>query len=198
MNILKRPGWWVASVTIFILLVITALIEMYMGRIWFCSCGDILPWYGYTNGSGNSQHLSDWYSFSHIIHGFIFYAVLWLVLRKLPVQTRLIIAVIIEIAWEIFENTNFTINRYRTATIALDYVGDSIINSLFDILFCILGFILAWRLPVWISITFILVAELVVGYLIHDNLTLNVLMLIYPIAGIKAWQAGPSPIPLAP
>lgn len=198
MKIFLRPGWLAASALVAGIIAIAAFTEYSMGRELICKCGTVLPWYGYTNGPGNSQHLSDWYTFSHIIHGFIFYGFLRLVLRKLPVQTRLVLAVLMETAWEIFENTNFTINRYRAATIALDYVGDSVINSMFDILFATLGFVLAWRWPVWLSITFIIAAETIVGYLVHDNLALNIIMLIAPLESIKSWQAGPSPWPHAP
>lgn len=191
-------NWWRTGAAVLGILAITALVELVMGRIFLCKCGDIMPWYNYTNGPGNSQHLADWYTFSHIIHGFLFYGFLHVVARKLPVRTRFILALLMEAAWEVFENTPFTINRYRAATIALDYDGDSVINSLFDILFAGLGFVLAFRWPVWASVVFIVAAELMVGYLVRDNLTLNIIMLLYPLQAIKNWQAGISPIPHAP
>ena len=132
----------------------------------------------------------DWYSFSHIINGFIFYWILWKVGGKWSVGLRLLLALFVETGWELFENTDFIINRYREVTISLDYYGDSIINSVFDVLFMIFGFYLARKLPVWATISLIILMELFVGYWIRDNLTLNIIMLIYPLDAILKWQAG--------
>jgi hypothetical protein len=173
-----------------LLILATAVVLLLMGREPICKCGFIKLWHGETISAENSQHISDWYSPSHFIHGLLFYWGLAIVLGHLSLGARLSLAVIIEAVWEIFENTDFVINRYREATIALDYYGDSVLNSSADILFMVIGFLAAWRLPVWVSVVLVIALELIVGAIIRDNLTLNIIMLLYPLEAIKTWQMG--------
>jgi hypothetical protein len=171
------------------ILIVQIITERLMGRVWTCTCGTIKLWEGQVHSSGNSQHISDWYTPSHIIHGLLFYGLTWLVLRRRPIALRLGIATLIEAGWEILENSPVIIERYRAGTIAYDYVGDSILNSSMDTVFMAIGFLLAWRLPIWLTVTLALIAEITTGIIIRDNLTLNVIMLVHPIEAIKAWQS---------
>lgn len=179
-----RRGWVAAG--LIALAVVTIL--FLMGRPPVCTCGTIEYWHGALD-SGNSQHLSDWYSLSHILHGFLFYAALWGLLRRQPVGVRLAIAVLFEGAWEILENSPIIIDRYRTATIALGYSGDSIVNSTSDLAMMALGFLFAARMPVWMTILLGVAFELLALLVIRDNLTLNVLMLAWPIEAVRLWQS---------
>ena len=165
----------------------TLAIMLAMGRPPICTCGTIELW-GEV-GPKQSQMLADWYSPSHVIHGFLFYALLTLLWRRAPIERRFAVALLIEAAWEIAENTPMMIDRYREATIALGYSGDSILNSLSDLVMMAIGFLAARRLPVWASVAVVLLLELVPLIAIRDNLTLNIIMLLAPRDAILSWQS---------
>lgn len=176
---------------ILVALVAAQALALYLlGQPPICTCGYLKVWEGVVLSSGNSQHLTDWYTFSHVIHGFLFYLGLWYFFPRMPMWKRFTFAMAIEIAWEIIENTPTVIDHYRQQALAQGYTGDSIINSVLDTLAMVFGFVLAWRLPVWAIIALALLLELFVAYMIRDNLMLNVLNLIHQFPSIAAWQAG--------
>ena len=181
----SRP--WLAP---FLLVLAAAAILLAMGRPPICTCGRVTLWVSSSTSPETSQMLADWYSASHIVHGFLFFGLLWLVARRLPVATRLLIAILIESGWEIAENSPITINRYRSATAAIGYSGDSVLNSVSDIVMMIAGFLLARRLPLWTAVAVVILLELIPLFVIRDNLTLNIIMLLRPIDAIRTWQAG--------
>ena len=179
-----------AALAAFAVFAITAAILLAMGRNPMCTCGTVDLWVGGRDSPNTSQMLLDWYSLSHVVHGLLFYAALWLVARRWPVEWRFLTALLIEAAWEVSENTPWIIDRYRTATAALGYTGDSVLNSLSDVAMMGVGFLAARRLPVWASVALLIVLEVVPLFVIRDNLTLNVWMLLAPSRAIAAWQAG--------
>jgi hypothetical protein len=185
---MKRVLPWFAIVLV---LIRAAFLLRSQGRLWLCSCGYLLPWSSDPWSSDNSQRLLDRYSFTHLLHGFLLYGLLALIAPRLSAVWRLWLAVSIEAVWEVIENSEFVIRRYREQTAALGYHGDTIVNSLGDILVCGLGFALAQRLGFRRTFALFVLTEVTLAiYVIRDNLTLNVVMLIYPIDAIKEWQAG--------
>jgi len=182
---------WAYGLIGLVLMAFAAAAEHAMGRIWICKCGYIRFWVGDVSSSENSQQIADWYSFSHIIHGFILYAVTrWIGRRRgWSLGWCFVVAVLVEVSWEVLENSPIIINRYRQ-TMSLDYTGDSVLNSMSDILFAVVGFALAAKLPAWLTISLIVLMEVGVGYAIRDNLTLNIIMLLHPFPAIKRWQMG--------
>jgi hypothetical protein len=184
-------GAWLATLA---LVALAVAVLFAMDRPPICTCGEIKLWHGVVHSSGNSQHLTDWYSPSHFTHGLIMYFLAWLlwrhwqVLGGRPARWALPIAVLVEAAWEIAENTPAVIDRYRAVTVSFGYSGDSIVNSAADIGWMIAGFLFAARVPAWTSLALALAFELLTLWIIRDNLTLNVIMLFWPVEAIRQWQ----------
>jgi hypothetical protein len=174
---------------------LTAGIELAMGRLPFGPDGRFGLWESNIWSSEQSQRFADPYSISHIVHGLLFYGLLWLAARRAPLRYRFLAAVLLEAGWELLENSPLIINRYRAVTISLGYVGDSVLNSVSDVLMMSLGFLFASRWRVWVSVAFVLAMEVGMLLWVRDNLTLNIIMLVHPIEAIKMWQMGGQPAP---
>lgn len=178
---------WIAIAFVIVVSVIALNLE---GRVWWCKEGDYAPWSWSIWSTHNSQHVIDPYSFTHVLHGILEFWLIGLVFGRLPLAWRMFIAIVIESAWEVAENSNYIIQRYREATISLDYFGDSVINSVADIICCATGFVIAYRLRFWRSLALFLATEAILIVWIRDSLVINIIMLIYPIEAIKHWQMG--------
>lgn len=183
------PKDFLPYAAIFSIVILTTAQLYNQGRIWWCKLGDYALWSSDAWGAHNSQHLFDPYSFTHILHGVLYFWLISLIFRKMPLAWQLFTAIFVECAWEILENTNLIIEHYRAATLALNYYGDSIANSLGDIFCCGAGFILAYKLKFWRSLALFLLVEIVLLFWIHDSLLLNIVMLVHPIEAVKAWQS---------
>jgi hypothetical protein len=177
-----------SAIAALVLVLATAAVLLAMDRPAICTCGSVALWGPV--GPTQSQMLADWYSASHVVHGFLFYGALWAVARSWPAERRFLVALLVEAAWEVAENTPLVIDRYREATAALGYMGDTVLNSMSDLAMMAVGFLAARRLPLWASVAIVLALELVPLLAIRDNLTLNVLMLLAPQDTIRSWQAG--------
>jgi hypothetical protein len=172
-------------------IVITAIITLILlDRVWWCNAGDYSPWSWTVLSRHNSQHIIDPYSFTHILHGILEFWLIGLVFTKMPMAWRFVLAIFIESSWEVIENTNYIINRYREATISLDYYGDSIVNSIADIACCATGFAIAYKIRLWWSLAVFVATEIALLFWIRDSLLVNILMLIWPLDWVKQWQTG--------
>ncbi len=189
LNNRSRQDVWPSLATIAVVMVAAFQLH-HQGRLWWCACGEYFLWAGDTWSRHNSQHLFDPYSLTHILHGMAYYGILALIASRLPRAWRFWLAITIESLWEVIENSSYVIDRYRAVTISLDYMGNSVANSIGDIICCVLGFFLAYQLGFRKSLVFFIIAELILNFWIRDSLILNIIMLIYPIEAIKMWQIG--------
>jgi uncharacterized protein DUF2585 len=183
---MSRRAWLLA----FAILAAAAAILLAMGRNPICTCGTVDLWVGERDSAKTSQMLADWYSLSHVVHGLLFYGVLWLIARRWPVECRFLVALLVEAGWEVTENTPLVIDRYRATTAALGYTGDSVINSLSDIVMMGIGFLVARKLPLWAAVLLLALLEVIPLFAIRDNLTLNIWALIAPNPALQTWQSG--------
>ena len=183
---MSRRAWLLALAIV----IAAAAVLLAMGRNPICTCGTIDLWVGARDSPKTSQMLADWYSFSHVVHGLLFYAILWLIARQWPVQWRFVAALAIEASWEVAENTPMVIDRYRATIAALGYTGDSVVNSISDIAMMAVGFLAARKLPPWAAVLLLIALELIPLLVIRDNLLLNIWTLLAPSPAVQAWQAG--------
>jgi hypothetical protein len=172
------------------LVALQALALLAMGLPAICTCGYIEWWHANPSGPETSQHLTDWYTYTHVIHGFGLYLLLWLLAPRLSLGQRFALAVGLEAGWEILENTPLVVERYRQSALARGYFGDSVVNSVVDTLAAAFGFALARLLPVWSTVALVIAMELFALVMIRDNLTLNILQIIHPSDAVSKWQAG--------
>jgi len=184
-NKISRPKLIVAAILVLLAMIVLLRVE---GRSFICSCGRFAIWIGDWCSSNTSQQLLDPYSLTHILHGFLFFWLMLLLFRRVSGAWQFCLALLLESSWEVFENTSFVINKYRTETAALGYEGDTIVNSLGDLACALVGFLVARRLGFWRSLIVFLLVELVLTFWIHDSLLLQILMLVRPIEAIKLWQ----------
>ncbi len=182
----------IRAAAIVIALVIGAMValELGMGRPVSYQNGPVRLWSGDVASDQNSQQIADAYTFTHVIHGALFYGLTHLLMGPAPMALRTVVAITLEAAWEALENTDMVVNRYRAATVSLGYYGDSVTNSVADVIACLVGFLLAWKLPRSATFTWVVATEVILALWIRDNLTLNIIMLIYPIEAIQRWQLG--------
>jgi hypothetical protein len=173
-----------------VMIVLTGVGLYFQGRVWWCQVGDLGIWSSDIWTAHNSQHFFDPYTFTHILHGVLYFWLADLIFREMPLRWKFFLVVLVECLWELLENSNMVIERYRAVTVSLDYYGDSILNSLADVLSCAFGAFLTYKLKFWRSLFYFVLTEIVLLFWIRDNLMLNIIMLIYPIEAIKKWQVG--------
>jgi len=189
----RRSAWGIAPwhlAIVALLLAVQVSTLLAMGKPWICKCGHVALWYANPSGPETSQHLTDWYTYSHVLHGLGFYLLLWLIAPKASIGLRLAAAVALEVGWEVIENTPMIIERYRQGGLAQGYVGDSIVNSLSDTAATMVGFFIAATFPVWLSIALVIGSEVFLAFWIRDNLLLNIIQLVHPSEALTRWQSG--------